>query len=216
MRIGKRRISRKLVLIVAPVVLVLAAGGAAYAADALPFSDIAGHPAEQAIVNVAERGIIQGYTDGTFRPDQYATRANVATYLDRLHTESLTDIPMNRGCPDCHQGPYTLKNEAVNNGGAAAHGGLAEDAGVTDCLICHAPGEGAQEGMGNVAPLSLRDIVHPVHMGSKVFATEFVGNCFSCHNVDGEGEYQILSQPVDTDDHGIPDVVPIPGAIDPL
>jgi hypothetical protein len=186
----------------------------AYAADAPPFTDISGNFAEQAIINLAARGIILGHPDGTFGPNEYVTRAQVAAFLDRLHTESLTDIPMNRGCPDCHQGPYTLKAEAVNNGGAL-HNGLPDDAGVVDCLVCHGPGTGAQEGKGNLAPISLRDIVHPVHMGSKIFTTEFVGNCFSCHNVSGDGTFQILSQAVDTNDKGIPDTLPIPGAIDP-
>ena len=214
MRIGKRRISKKLVLIVVPIVVLAGGATAAYAADALPFTDISGHWAEQAIVNLADRDIILGHDDGTFGPEQPVTRAQVATFLDRLNTEEMTPVPTNRGCPDCHQGPYSLKAEAVLNGGAV-HEVLPDDAGVTACLTCHAPGTGAQEGKGNVAPISLRDIVHPVHMGSKIFTAEFVGNCFSCHNVSGDGTFQILSQAVDTSDKGVPDVLPIPGAIDP-
>jgi hypothetical protein len=214
MRIGKRRISKRLVLIVAPVLLVLGGATAAYAADALPFTDISGNTHEQAIVNLAARGIIQGRADGTFGPDQPVTRGQVATFFDRLKTEAMTPVPMNRGCPDCHAGPYTLKAEAVG-AAPAAHSGLADNADVIVCLACHAPGTGTQEGKGNVAPISLRDIVHPVHMGSKIFTAEFVGNCFSCHNVSGDGTYQILSQAVDTADDGIPNVLPIPGAIAP-
>ena len=212
MRIGKRRISKRLVLILVPVVLVLGGAGAAYAATT--FSDVSGHWAEQSIMNLADRGIILGHEDGTFGPDEGVTRAQVATFLDRLETEAMTPIPANRGCPDCHVGPYTLKAEAVLNGGAV-HETLADDALVTTCLTCHAPGEGAREGKGNVAPISLRDIVHPVHMGSKVFSEHYMGNCFTCHNVNGEGEFQILSLAVDTEDDGIPTVLPIPGAIDP-
>ncbi|MCL5734078.1 MAG: S-layer homology domain-containing protein [Actinobacteria bacterium] len=215
MKIGRLRISKKLLFTTVPVVLLFGGVGAAYAADALPFTDIAGHPAQQAIVNVAARGIIKGYPDGTFRPNDPVTRAQVATFLDRLQTEELTPIAAQRGCPDCHQGPFTLKNEAVNNGGAAAHSGLADGAGESDCLICHAPGTGDREGKGNVAPISLRDIVHPVHMGSKIFLAEFVGNCFSCHNVSGDGTFQVLAQGVDTNDKGVPNTLPIPGAVDP-
>jgi S-layer homology domain len=213
-RIGKRRISKRLVLILVPVVLVLGGSAAAYAADALPFTDISGHWAQQAIVNLAARGIITGHTDGTFGPDQPVTRAQVATFLDRLNTEATKPVVARRGCPDCHAGPYSLKAEAV---GAAAgpHSGLADDAGLAACLTCHAPGTGAQAGKGNVAPISLRDIVHPVHMGSKIFAGEFMGNCFTCHNVSGDGTFQVLSLAVDTADDGIPNVLPIPGAVNP-
>jgi hypothetical protein len=214
MRIGKSRISKRLVLILVPVLLVIGGSTAAYAADALPFTDISGHWAQQAIVNLNARGIIQGRADGTFGPDQPVTRAQVATFLDRLNTEAMTPVAARRGCPDCHAGPYSLTNEAV---GAVAgpHSGLAADAGLTVCLACHAPGTGTQEGKGNMAPISMRDVVHPVHMGSKIFASEFMGNCFSCHNVSGDGKYQVLSLAVDTNDAGIPNALPIPGAIDP-
>lgn len=44
-------------------------------------SDIAGHPAEGAIkVGVAER-LVDGYSDGTFRPDAKITRGQLADYL---------------------------------------------------------------------------------------------------------------------------------------
>jgi hypothetical protein len=216
MTIRKRRISKKMVLILLSSVLVLgiAGVGAAYAADALPFSDISGNVHQQAIVNLAARGIIQGYTDGTFGPDNPVTRAQVAEYLDRLNTEANKPVVARRGCPSCHGGPYSLKNEAVNNGGSL-HSSLPDDATIVNCLDCHAPGTGTQAGKGKAAPISMRDIVHPVHMGSKIFAGEFMGNCFSCHNVSGDGTYQILSQKVDAADDGIPKVLPIPGAIDP-
>ena len=209
------RISKRLACILVPVFLLLGAGTIAYAADALPFTDIAGHWAQQAIVNLNARGIILGHSDGTFGPDEFVTRAQVATFMDREATEAMKAIPASRGCPDCHAGPYSLKNEAVN-AVAAPHSGLADDANETVCLTCHAPGEGARAGKGNVASISLRDIVHPVHMFSKVFYRELNGTCFSCHNVSGDGTFQILSEAVDTAPDGIPTVLPIPGAIDPL
>jgi len=216
MRVGNTRISKKLGLILFSVVLMLGIVGAgvAYAADALPFSDIAGNTHQQAIVNVAARGIIQGFPDGTFGPSQPVTRGQVAEFLDRLNTEANKPVAAKRGCPDCHAGQFSLKNEAVNNGGAV-HTSLPDDALVTACLACHAPGTGAQAGKGVAAPISMRDIVHPVHMGSKIFTGELMGSCFSCHNISGDGTYQILSQAVDTSDDGIPKVLPIPGAVDP-
>ncbi len=82
MRIGKRRISKKLVLIVVPVVLVLGGTTGALAATGT-FTDIAGNAHEQSIIKMADRGITTGYPDGTFRPDQPVTRGQMMTFLDR-------------------------------------------------------------------------------------------------------------------------------------
>ncbi|MCZ7663581.1 MAG: S-layer homology domain-containing protein [Thermoleophilia bacterium] len=207
------RFSRRLLGIGAVAAVLLSAGAVAYAADALPFSDIAGHWAQDEIVRVAGRGIVEGHNDGTFGPDEFVTRAQMAVFMDREAAEESKPIDARRGCPDCHQGKYSLKHEAVEKGGAV-HESLADEADINVCLACHAPGTGDREGKGVVAPLSLRDIVHPVHMGSKTFTGHYMGNCFTCHNVDGEGAFQVLSQAVDTDSKGVPDVAPIPGAQD--
>ena len=47
-------------------------------------SDISGHWAEGFIIEVAENGIINGYPDGTFKPDQAITRAETVTMINRL------------------------------------------------------------------------------------------------------------------------------------
>lgn len=210
-KIGKHR---KALLALAVLIALLAATAVAYAEDALPFTDISGHWAKDSIVRVAQRGIVKGHADGTFGPDEYVTRAQMATFMDREQQEAMTPVEPRRGCPACHQGHYSLKNEAEEKGGAV-HSGLADDAGVNECLNCHAPGTGDREGKGVVAPISLRDIVHPAHMGSKIFVNRYMGNCFTCHNVDGTGEFQVLTQAVTVDEKGIPETLPIPGAQDP-
>jgi hypothetical protein len=70
------------------------------------------------------------------------------------------------------------------------------------------------EGKGVMAPLSLRDIVHPAHMSSQIFKLHYGGNCFTCHNVNGEGEFELLTEAVDVNEKGVPnpDKLPIPGA----
>ncbi len=138
-----------------------------------------------------------------------------------------------RGCPACHSlvdkatGKYTLAYEAHER--AAARGlkhpdvapdgtsiSATSDVNVTTCLECHAPGTGARANMGKVAPLMLRDIVHPAHMGSQTFKLHYGGQCFTCHDIDGEGNWLILTQKVDVNDKGVPnpDKLPIPGAIE--
>lgn len=48
------------------------------------FSDISGHWAREDINRAADIGWITGYEDGTFRPDQYITRAEAMTLINRL------------------------------------------------------------------------------------------------------------------------------------
>ncbi len=103
MRIGKRRISKRLLFIVVPVVLVFVGTGAAFAANG--FSDIAGNTHEQSILNMADRGITEGYPDGTFRPDNAVTRGQMMTFLDR-YTSGM-------GCTDCHDDSTMLTGKAT-------------------------------------------------------------------------------------------------------
>ncbi|WP_342565440.1 Ig-like domain-containing protein [Paenibacillus sp. FSL R7-0345] len=65
------------------------------------FSDIAGHWAQAAVKVTAEAGIITGYEDGTFRPNQSLTRAETVTIINRAlgiapltsAAQKWTDVP---------------------------------------------------------------------------------------------------------------------------
>lgn len=46
--------------------------------------DVKGHWAEPSIRKAIEKGVIKGYADGTFKPDEPVTRAQLAVILDRL------------------------------------------------------------------------------------------------------------------------------------
>ncbi len=137
-----------------------------------------------------------------------------------------------RGCPACHvlvdpeTGKYTLPYEARERAEARGkeHPEVApdgtslavnEEVRVTTCLQCHAPGTGDRAGKGVVAPLALRDIVHPAHMNSQYFKLHYGGNCFTCHNVNGQGDWELLTEKVDVNNKGVPnpDSLPIPGAV---
>ncbi len=48
------------------------------------FSDVSGHWAESSICAVASAGLIQGYPDGTFRPNSAVTREEIAVILQRI------------------------------------------------------------------------------------------------------------------------------------
>ncbi|MTV27244.1 hypothetical protein FTX61_17760 [Nitriliruptoraceae bacterium ZYF776] len=59
------------------------ANAASHAGGYSGFRDIAGSPHEQAIRDLVDREITQGYDDRTFRPSNDVTRAQVATFLGR-------------------------------------------------------------------------------------------------------------------------------------
>ena len=54
------------------------------AAAGVTFTDIQGHWAQKEIEHAAAIGWVEGYSDGTFRPDQYITRAETMTLVNRV------------------------------------------------------------------------------------------------------------------------------------
>jgi len=140
---------------------------------------------------------------------------------ERLQYDILSNIDRRRGCESCHvlvdtvTGKYTLSYEGHERAevrrGEDTHPDTAPDgtdisptstAGVETCLLCHASDPETER--GNKAPLSLRDIVHPAHMGSQTFKVYYGGNCFTCHNVNAAGEFEIIGEAMETNDKGIP------------
>ena len=105
---------------------------------------------------------------------------------------------------------YTVVLQDPKTGPGTA---LPWDTKVETCLGCHAPGTGERENMGVVAPKMLRDIVHPVHLNSPSWRQDgtYKGNCFTCHNIDGQGRFTLLGEKLDKDFRGIPKNVPVPG-----
>ena len=48
------------------------------------FTDIIGHWSEEYINRAAQEGWISGYPDGSFKPDQYITRAEAMTLVNNI------------------------------------------------------------------------------------------------------------------------------------
>jgi uncharacterized repeat protein (TIGR01451 family) len=126
-----------------------------------------------------------------------------------------------RGCLSCHvvvdktRGNYSLAFEAEERAKVdygVDHPNIAPDGtsmkptdqnGVKTCLLCHKPSESdPQKGVG--APITLRDIVHPAHMFSTTFVEHYQGTCFTCHNVRGNGDFELLGDHVVTNEKGVP------------
>jgi len=174
-------------------------------------------------------------TEGTPSPPPAGLTEEQAAALDAAGRLAAIQFPaldeVRRGCPACHvlvnpdTGQFTLPFEAAERVEVRGRehptmspSGVSitptDDVSVTVCLECHAVGAGDQSVRGVAAPLSLRDIVHPAHMSSQYFKLHYGGNCFTCHNVNGQGEFDLLTQKVDVNDKGVPnpDAIPIPGA----
>jgi uncharacterized repeat protein (TIGR02543 family) len=77
---GSRQITRAEFAVMA----ARANGAAGVYSGAVKFSDISGHWAEGYISEAAEMGLVNGYADGTFKPDEYITRAEAVTLVNRL------------------------------------------------------------------------------------------------------------------------------------
>lgn len=158
------------------------------------------------------------YADGAYdirllladKSGQFIT-TTVSVTVDNTKTPKPAAVLPNRGCTACHtqiapDGRYSLAWEAMNATQAISltHPTLPNGFKATeqDCLTCHA--SQATGDAGVAAPLSLRAIVHPVHLFSDIFSSEFHGNCFSCHDVDGSGKFAVLAEKLNVDAHGVP------------
>ena len=165
--------------------------------------------------------------------DEQATAVAIAGGLGII-SPNLEEVGVRRGCPACHvlveqdTGKYTLAFEAHDRAEArgSKHPDVApdgtsikstDDVNVTVCLQCHAAGTGDRVNRGSIAPLALRDIVHPAHMSSVAFKLHYSGNCFTCHNIGTDGQWSLLTLKVEVNDKGVPvdtENLPIPGAIE--
>ena len=85
------------------------------------FTDISGHWAEAEIERATSLGWIMGYTDGTFRPDNYITRAEAMTMINRVLCRIPEDeddlLPGMNVWPDNQPGAwyYLAVQEATNS-----------------------------------------------------------------------------------------------------
>jgi hypothetical protein len=140
---------------------------------------------------------------------QYIT-TQISVKVDNATAKAQAALPR-RGCLACHvqiapDGRYSLAWEAQNavQAQGKTHPTLPNGYKTTEpeCLACHASNGPGDAGVG--APISLRAIVHPAHLFSDVFPTEFKGNCFSCHDVDGTGAFKVIVDKMTVNAHGQP------------
>src|SRR5665648_274773 len=83
------------------------------------FSDVKGHWAEKYINSAQEKGWVNGYPDGTFKPDQYITRAEFVTLVNNVLERRVKEeniLPEARLFPDLLKSMwyYEAMEEAIN------------------------------------------------------------------------------------------------------
>ncbi len=84
------------------------------------FPDVEGHWAEKYINSAAKKGWVEGYPDGTFKPDQYITRAEFVTLVNRVlerRVRAENILPKAREFPDLKSSKwyYEAMQEAINS-----------------------------------------------------------------------------------------------------
>lgn len=72
------------------------------------FTDIAGHWAKPYIASSAQKGWIKGYPDGSFKPDQYITRAEAVSYINKVLNRGVDE---ERLLDDVKQWPDSLQGK---------------------------------------------------------------------------------------------------------
>jgi hypothetical protein len=97
------------------------------------FTDISGHWAQDAIEEAAALGWVEGYEDGTFRPDSYITRAEAITMINRVlcrmperEEDLLPDMNTWPDNLDPNQWYYLAIQEATNSHDHKARGEIHE------------------------------------------------------------------------------------------
>ena len=70
---------RKFVSIMLALALILSSFTLAFSADSL--KDVEGTEYQEAVNGLAEKGVIEGYPDGTFRPESTITRAEACVIV---------------------------------------------------------------------------------------------------------------------------------------
>nr|WP_268238213.1 S-layer homology domain-containing protein [Paenibacillus aceti] len=84
------------------------------------FTDISGHWAEKYILSAGNKGWIKGYTDGTFRPNQYITRAEAMSFINSVLNRKVKEDGIHKDAKKWPDNPatswfYEDVIEATNN-----------------------------------------------------------------------------------------------------
>lgn len=80
------------------------------------YKDISSHWAKKEIITLTKTGLIEGYTDGTYRPDKYITREEIAKVLSNLIEKNEENTAVNFKDVDLKRWSYKYIEKMVQNG----------------------------------------------------------------------------------------------------
>lgn len=83
---------KKIISVIISCILVVSAGTAAFAADGRSFSDTEGTAYEEAAEYLETEGILAGFPDGSFRPEQLISRAEACALVSRMLDASESEL----------------------------------------------------------------------------------------------------------------------------
>lgn len=104
---------KKLVPAVITAILVSPSFNSVLAATCF-FTDIKGHWAEATIQWASEQKLVQGYEDGTFRPENVVTEAEFLAMLLRLYPNAMEIVKQNPSTPNNWSYPYYVTAKQFN------------------------------------------------------------------------------------------------------
>ncbi|MCT4584791.1 MAG: S-layer homology domain-containing protein, partial [Peptostreptococcaceae bacterium] len=81
-----KRNSKRAMAIIVTASMVVGSMGISFAAN---FSDVNNHWAAKQINSLVNRGIVSGYNDGTFKPNNYITRAEFISLINKAFNYKL-------------------------------------------------------------------------------------------------------------------------------
>lgn len=87
-----------------------------FGAGTVQYSDVSNHPFSTYILKYAEKGMVSGYPDGTFKPDNRITRAEVTALLGKLNLYSVNSDSKSFVDVDAGDWYYEAVNHAVKTG----------------------------------------------------------------------------------------------------
>ena len=77
------KLNKQKIMIALLLAILIASSGVVESAQ-IEFKDISSHWAKDIIIETASKGFINGYEDGSFKPDQPISRAEVVTITNRM------------------------------------------------------------------------------------------------------------------------------------
>ena len=167
---------------------LVASAVAPVSANAAGFSDTKGNTHEEAINALVEAGVINGYEDGTFRPNKTLTRSDVVKMMGKWLVSLDYEVPANY-----KTNPRFADHSAKTNDELLQYSALVKDAGVFKGYENGTLGAGNDITRENMAIVLVRayDAIHKTDLVTYVAGQEFDKDVTDLAKAKGEAQQYI-------------------------